>query len=443
MTEDNVNDIFKAYDVRGIYPKELNNETAFKIGQAIVLLLKSKKIVVGRDNRDSSPMLFENLVNGITSMGCNVIDVGLTITPLLFYSVGRLDADGGIMITASHNPKKYNGFKFTKNQAIPLDFKDLKKLKKLVNNKTFKPSKIKGKIYRMNLLEEYIHKIISYSKTTKKLKIVVDTGNGMGGIIVPKLLSKLQINPSYINLKIDEKKPAHEANPLKTETLRQLQEEVITKKADLGVAFDEDCDRVGFVDEKGNIVPMDLITAFISEIFLKEFSKSKIMYDLRSSKIVKETIIKNNGVPVEYRVGNTFIKKKIRSLNISFAGEVSGHYYFSDFYYTESPLLVLILILNNLENNKLSKIITPFRKYYKTPEINYKVKNVKQKIKELKKKYSTGKIIKIDGIKIIFKDWWFNIRPSNTEPLLRLNLEADTEKIMNEKLEEISKIIKS
>lgn len=442
MDENSINNIFKAYDIRGVYPLEINEDVAYKIGQAIVRVIKTKKIVVGRDNRPSSPKIYESLVNGITSMGCDVVDVGLTTTPLLFFSLGRLNADFGVMITASHNPKKYNGFKLAKKEAVPLNLKDMKKIKKLVINKKLKTSSKKGKIYKMNFSEEYLKKIYSYYTSKKKISVVVDTGNGMGGLVVPKLLSKISADVKYINLKIDDKK-THEANPLKIETLKQLQEEVISRKADVGVAFDEDCDRVGFVDETGTIIQMDLITSFLSKIILKQKPNSKIIYDLRSSNIVKETILNNKGIPIECRVGHTFIKKKMRTINCDFAGEVSGHYYFSDFFYVECPLLVLILIINSLEKQKLSSLIKPFKKYYKSQEINFKVENTKKIIKILRKEYFKGKIKTNDGLKITFNNWWFNIRPSNTESLLRLNLEANTKELLEEKIKELTKIIKS
>ncbi len=442
MEDANFDKIFKAYDIRGVYSKEINEDLSYKIGQALVYLFKCKKIIVGRDKRKSSPKLFKALVNGITSLGCDVIDVVYTTTPLLYFSVGESQADIGIMITASHNPPQYNGFKITEKNAIPLRSKDIKKIKEIIKTKKFKIGTNKGEIVKKDFSKKYVEKLLEYYKNNKKLKIIIDTGNGMSGPITKQLLFKLPIESYYINEKIDFENASHEPNPLKIETLKDLQKEVILKKADLGVSFDGDGDRIGFVDEKGNIIPMDLITAVISKELIKK--KSKIIYDLRSSKIVREVIIEKNGLPIEYRVGHTFIKRKMRSINAVFAGEVSGHYYFPDFYYSECPLLVLIMILNLLENKSLSKIIRSYKKYYKSEEINFRVINARKKIKEIKEIYSKlpyAKISTIDGLKIEFSDWWFNIRKSNTEDLLRLNLEADSKKLLKEKLKEVYDLI--
>ena len=431
---------FKTNDIRGIYPKEINENLAYWIGKAIVYKFKPKKLVIGRDARASSPLLFSSIVKGIIECGCEVIDIGLTNTPLFYYSVGETKADFGIMITASHNPGQYNGFKLVKKSVIPTTAKDIQELKKIVKSKKHIVSK-NAKISYLDFSEKYVKKLVKESRIKKKLKVVVDTGNGMAAPIVSKAFSKLPISVIYINQKINMVSPKHEANPLKTETLKELQKEVKKNKASLGIAFDGDGDRVGFVDDKGKIIPMEFITAFISRYFLEKKPKSKIIYDLRSSWIVKETILESGGIPVEYKVGHSLIKKKMREINASFAGEVSGHYYLPDFYYCEAPILISILLMNYLEKEKLSKLILPFRKYSKTPEINYKTKDTEKKLKELKTKYRLGKISYLDGLKIEFSDWWFNIRGSHTEPLLRLNLEAKTKSLMQKKLKEIEKII--
>lgn len=434
------NDIFHKYDIRGIYPKEINEEITYKIAKAVVFLTKSKKIVVGRDKRTSSDSLFKALTKGICEMGCDVIDVGYSTSPLFNYSVYNLKADAGIMITASHNDSRYNGFKITKKEAKPLKYSEIKNIKKNLNKKHIQ--KNKGKIYKKSIFDKYILDLTRYAKFNIKKKVVVDTGNGMGYMTVSKVFSKLNVDTTYLYKKIDQTYPNHLANPLKTKTLKDLQKKVREKKADFGVAFDGDCDRVGFVDEKGRIIPMDIMTAFLTKIVLNKKPNSKILYDLRSSKIVKETILKNKGKPIEYKIGHAFIKNKMYKTDIVFAGEVSGHYFFSEFYNCENPIYACLLIMNELDDHKLSKLIDPFRKYYKTKEINFKVKKPKKILDNIEKKYSFGKINKKDGIKIEFKDWWFNLRPSNTENLLRLNLEATTKKQMLEKEKDIKKIIK-
>lgn len=447
MEETNLDKIFKAYDIRGIYPKEINKELPYKLGQAIVDKYKCKTLIVGRDKRKSSPVLYKALVDGIVSLGCDVIDIGYTTTPLFYHSVGESGVDGGIMITASHNPPNFNGFKITKKNVVPLNTEELLEIKEIIKNKNFKSSfslksKKKGKIIKKDFSKKYLEKILKYAKFKQNLKIVVDTSNAMGYPIVKKLLSKLPVESYYINEKIDFEHARHEANPLKVETLKDLQKEVLLKKADIGICFDGDADRIGFVDEKGKIISSDLITAVISKELLTK--KAKIISDLRNSKIVKETVLENNGVFVESRVGHTFIKRKMREINAVFAGEISGHYYFSEFYYSECPLLVLILLLNLIEKRSLSKIIKPFKKYSKTEEINFRVLNAEKKIRDLKKIYSRSpdaKITTIDGLKVEFRDWWFSIRKSNTEDLLRLNLEADSKILMKKKLKEVYDLI--
>jgi len=446
MGENNIHcihNIFHKYDIRGIYPSQINEETVYKIAKAFVFFTKSKKILVARDKRKSSDSLHKALIKGITEMGCDVIDIGYSTTPLFYYSVATLKADSGIIITASHNEGKFNGLKLTKKNAYPFRYSEISKIKQLIETKNFIISKKikKGKIYYKNVIDKYVSKLLKYSKIKRKLKVVIDTGNGMGHLTVSKVFSKLNINTTYIFKEIDQTYPNHLANPLKTETLKDLQKKVLEKKADLGIAFDGDCDRVGFVDENGKIIPMDLITALLSKTILKKKPKSKILHDLRSSRIVKETIIKNNGIPIEYKVGHAFIKEKMHKDNIIFSGEVSGHYFYSDFFCCENSILTCLLVMNEINNYKLSEIIKPFRKYYKTKEINFKNKNCTKILKDLEHKYKTGKIKKTDGIKIDYKDWWFNLRLSNTENLLRLNLEANTKELMTQKLKEIKKII--
>ncbi len=442
MEENSFNNcIFKAYDIRGVCDSEINEKVAYKIGQAFVYLTKSKKVVVGRDKRKSSPSLFKYLIKGITSMGCDVIDIGLSTTPLFYFSVGTLKVNGGVMITASHNPAEYNGFKLAKHLAIPFVSKDIQKIKKIIENKKFKQKNKKGKIYKKDVSKKYIKKILSYSKLSKKLKVVVDSGNGMGSLITPKVFCKLPLSTTYLYKKIDQTYPNHIANPLDINTLKDLQKKVIKKKADIGIAFDGDADRVGFVDEKGEIVPIDLITALLIKNILKEKPNSKIFYTLTSSWVIKEVIKENNGIPIEHRVGHSFIKRKMHKINAPFGGETSGHYFFSDFFYSEAPIFACILIFNLLEKNKLSELIKPFKRYFKTQEINFNIKNSNKIILKLKKKYYRGKITEIDGVKIEFKDWWFNLRLSHTESFLRLNLEGRTKDLMKKKLKEISKII--
>lgn len=436
--------IFKAYDIRGIYPNELNEELAYKIGRAFVDFLSCKKVVVGYDIRESSPKIVDSIIKGITDQGADVIDIGLCTTPMCYYANGKLKSDASIMITASHNPGEYNGFKLCREDAIPISGDTgIKAIEKLVLENKFKKVSKKGKITKDNKINEsYIKHIQSYAKINKKFKVVIDCANSMGVFEMNVLKPYLEIIPLFTEL--DSSFPNHEANPLKIETLKDLQKEVKKKKADLGISFDGDADRVGFVDENGEIIPMDLVTALIAEDILST-KKCTILYDLRSSKVVQETIQKNKGIGVECRVGHAFIKKQMREEKAFFAGELSGHYYFKDNYTAESSSLAAIYLLNLMSKTgkKPSELIKPLKKYYQSGEINSKVKDVKKILTLIEKKYSTGKISSLDGLKISFNTWWFSIRSSNTEPLLRLNVEADTNKLMEEKRDELLKLINS
>jgi phosphomannomutase len=435
MGEVNFSDsIFKSFEIRGLFPDNFNLDFSFKLGQSLVYLFKIKTIVVGRDKRPSSKKIYDHFIKGLTSVGCNVIDIGQTITPLMYYSVGKLDLDFGVMITASHNTFDYNGFKLVKKKVSFINSNEIKNLKETIRFKKISFSKKKGLVYKKDLTEEYLNHFISFSNFKNIKNIVVENGNGMAGKFLKKLFKKLPLKVTYLNLNTNIKYPKL-VNPLDTKTLKILKKEVIKRNADLGIALDYDSDRVGFVDEKGRIIEMDFITAFISKKILEKNKNKKIIYDLRSSKIVKETIIKNKGIPIESVVGHTYISKKMKSIKAFFAGEVSGHYYFSKFYYSESPFFVVIYILNEMDKSKFSKIIAPYRKYYKSKEINFRVNDFSKIMIEIKKRYSKGKISYLDGLKIEFKDWWFNIRESNTESiskcnrcLLRLNLEANKKK---------------
>lgn len=433
--------IFKAYDIRGIYPTQLNEETAFLIGKAIVEYLKCKTIVIGMDMRDSSISLKKSLINGITFMGCNVIDIDLCTTPMNYFANGFFNADASVVITASHNPKEYNGFKICKNNAIPLTGDvDLVKIKELCIKNEFVKSKEEGIVKKENIINEYCNFISNYyhNKENKKIKIVIDSANGMGAYELKALkLENIEIISMYEEL--DGNFSNHEANPLKYETLKNLQKKVIKENADFGIAFDGDADRCGFIDENGEIIRNDFITALIAKDILLEKSNQKIFYDLRSSKIVKEIIENNNGIPLMSRVGHSFIKKQMREENAVFAGELSGHFYFKENYNTESSALAVIRIINILlkSNKKLSQLILEMQKFFQSGEINKKVSDSKIIIEKIKEKYNDAKIFFLDGISVEYDNWWFNIRSSNTEPLLRLNLEANTKDLMKEKTKEV------
>lgn len=446
--------IFKAYDIRGTYPDELNEDDAQKIGAAFAKYTKAKNIVVGEDARPSSPALRDAIVKGIASAGANVILTGPATTPFFYFSVATAkNAEAGVMVTASHNPAKYNGFKLVWGNATPIEPKLL--LKFLAQNpkpQILNPKK-KGNATEINVLDAYIKKVLSLVdvKKIRPIKIVIDAGNGMAGEILPKLLKKLpRIKSRNLFFKVDMSFPNHEANPLKEETLKKLKETVLKTKSDLGIAYDGDADRVGFVDEKGNTLRADFVFSAVLPQIFKKHPAAPVLYDLRSSKILPETIERLGGKPGMTRVGHAFIKKQMREEGAAAAAEISSHFYFKDFYGVEcSDLVALYFLLQISETGKqASELVRPFAKYFQSGEINFEVKDKDAKIAAIMKKYrgDAKNFTDIDGIRLEFINdanwWWFSVRASNTEPLLRLNIETDNKKLLAQKTAELTKIIK-
>ncbi|MDO9541069.1 MAG: phosphomannomutase/phosphoglucomutase [Kiritimatiellia bacterium] len=473
--------IFKAYDIRGIVGKDLTEDIALKIGRAFVSYLNCRKIVIGQDMRPHSKLLFDALARGLTRQGADVISLGLCSTPMSYFANGRLGADASIMITASHNPAEWNGFKLCRAQAVPLSGETgIGDIERIVLKSQFsQPAPKPGSISQYDILPEYtahIHKYANLvrpagppaSPALRRVKIVADFANAMGAVEAKALKGLIDIDPLYGDL--DGSFPNHEANPLKTETLAALQKkirsgevfaepsdlsgEALAKteahlasakegKYDFGAAFDGDADRVGFVDENGDIVPMDLITALIAQSVLKK-EKGKILYDLRSSWAVREVIEENGGTPQMCRVGHAFIKQQMREAKAVFAGELSGHYYFRDNYYTESAAMAVLSIANLISQatRPLSSLIAPLKRYFKSPEINSEVKDITAVFNRLRQAYRGGKMFELDGLSVEFSDWWFNVRASNTEPLVRLNLEAKSKELLDQRLKELLDLIR-
>ncbi|TET84308.1 MAG: phosphomannomutase/phosphoglucomutase [Candidatus Nealsonbacteria bacterium] len=442
-------DIFRAYDIRGIYPEEINENAAYLIGRAYVKFLdkKNPKIVVGRDNRFSSPVLFKNLVSGIINSGANVIDIGLAITPMLYFTVAHFKYDGGVSITASHNLAQYNGFKFVREKAIPISEKTgLKEIKKLALAGKFK-IKRKGKVLRKKVLKEYIaFNLKDFDlEAIKPLKIAIDTANAVPGIVVPEIFKKTNCKIYHLYSKLDGTFPNHPPSPHEEENLRGLQRQVLNKKADLGIAFDGDGDRIIFVDEKGKMIPGDLITALLAYLILKENPGEKVLCDVRSSNIVRDAVKEGGGKVVIGRIGHSFIKERMRKENIIFQGELNGHYYLREHYFCEAPFYVIFKILEEISkrDKAISELLRPYKKYFHSGEINFEVKDKKKVLKTLENKFSRGgKVLKIDGLRIDYSDWWFNTRPSHTEPVLRLVVEAKTKELMEKKKKELIALIK-
>lgn len=442
-------DIFRAYDIRGIYPEEINENAAYLIGRAYVKFLgkKNPKIVIGQDGRLSSPSLFRALTRGIIDQGANIIDIGLAITPMLYFAVAHFKYDGGVSITASHNPAQYNGFKFVREKAIPISEKTgLKEIKKLALAGKFK-IKRKGKVLRKKVLKEYIaFNLKDFDlEAIKPLKIVIDTANAVPGIVVPEFFKKTNCKIYHLYPKLDGAFPNHLPSPHEEKNLKGLKREVLKKKADLGIAFDGDGDRIIFVDEKGRMIRGDFITALMVSLVLRENPGEKVLCDVRSSNIVRDAVKEGGGKVVIGRIGHSFIKERMRKENIIFQGELNGHYYLREHYFCEAPFFAIFKILEEISERgrSISELVKPFRKYFHSGEINFEVKDKKKVLKTLENKFSRGgKVLKIDGLRIDHPDWWFNARPSHTEPVLRLVVEAKTKKLMEKKKKELIALIK-
>ncbi len=447
-----LSEIFKAYDVRGIYGQNLTEDIAYRIGRAFVYFLKAKDVIVGTDMRVSSPKLSRAFMKGVTEQGANAIFIGQVCTDVVYFASGFLNKPA-IMFTASHNPPQYNGLKFCRNNAIPInEDTGLRKIKSIIENKHYEKTKIikKGKFIKKNILKAYVTHVKKFIdvKKLKKLTIAVDAANGMAGKIIPLVYKYLQIKIVPLYFKLDGSFPNHPADPSKYENLIELQKSVKDKKCDFGIAFDGDADRIFFVDENGNVINSSLISSLIIKNILLKNKTQKIIYNAVCSHIVPETIKQDGGIPVIERVGHSFIKETMRKTKAIFACEHSAHYYYRDNYRADSGIITSLIVAEivSKENKPLSELLYEFRKYNTIEEtsIEVKDKNVKiNKIESIYKKQNPKKVSKLDGITIEFDRWWFNVRPSNTEPLLRLNLEADSEELMEEKREELLLVMKS
>ena len=437
--------IFKAYDIRGIYGETLTAEIATCIGRAFVDYLGCRSVVIGRDMRSHSPAMFEALARGVTEQGAEVIDVGLCSTPMCYYANGSLGAQGSIMITASHNPGAWNGVKICRADAVPISGPTgIAAIEELVNARQFKaPAAPPGQITKHDIAPAYAAHIRALARIQRPLHIAVDYANAMG-IVEAQALRGLYTEVGLF-AELDGSFPNHEANPLDHETLVPLQQLMRTQGGfDFGIAFDGDADRVGFVDERGDIVPMDLITALIAQTLLQDHP-GRIFYDLRSSKAVREVILEAGGEPLMSRVGHAFIKQQMRTADALFAGELSGHYYFRENFFAESSALAVIYVANlvSASAQPLSALIAPLRRYAPSGEINSTVKEVDQIFAKLRAAYADATFTELDGLSVEYPDWWFNVRTSNTEPLVRLNLEAATLADMTAKRDEVLKIIRA
>lgn len=445
--------IFKAYDIRGVYPEDLDEETAYLLGRAVVEFSEAKTVVVGQDCRASSPALARELIRGLTETGSKVVEMGLASTPFFNFVVANYsEHDFGVIVSASHNPAKYNGFKLTDHSGMPVGRETGMERIKELTLKSLKSSNAlkerKGETEVKDFSRDYLDKIFSLADASKikPLKIVVDTANGMGGLLIDKVMSRLpQIHASYLFKDLDGRFPNHEANPLKYETLIDLQKKVLAEGADLGVAYDGDADRIGFVDEKGEIVPGDFLTALLAGRILEKQPGSLILGDVRFSWSAIDYIKERGGQFAWSPIGHALVKKRLRELGAAFGGELSLHFYYQELYGVESGDLTLLYILDLLSafGQPFSELVKPLRKYWNSGEINFTVADKDRITRQLVEKYRplAKSFLDIDGVRFDFDSWWFNVRPSNTEPLLRLNLEARTRELMEEKIGEVRGVI--
>jgi phosphomannomutase len=442
---------FKAYDVRGLYRSELDEEGAYAIGRAYVEHFEPRSIAVGRDMRLSSPSMAEAAIAGAADGGADVLDVGLVGTEMIYYAVGELGLDGGICVTASHNPAEYTGMKIVRRGALPvggdsglLDVRD----RALAG---FGPVTQRGEVRREDVWPGFVDKVLSFvdAETIRPLRVVVDAANGMAGVMLPPVLERLpQLDVVRCYFEPDGTFPNHEPNPLLPENRAFIVGKTMEEGADLGVAFDGDADRCFFVDDTGEFVPGDFATALLAEAMLAKEPGAKVIYDVRASWAVPETIERAGGVPLVNRVGHAFIKQRMRKEDAAFAGEVSAHYYFRDFSQADSGVVPFLLVLELLSRTgrRLSELLAPYReRFFLTGEINTPVEDVPLKLQELKERYAAegARVSHLDGISIDFDDWHFNVRPSNTEPLLRLNLEAVSPELMAQKRDEVLELIRA
>ncbi len=444
--------VFKAYDVRGIYPGELDEDGAYAIGRAYVEEFEPRRIAVGHDMRLSSPAMTEAVMRGAAESGADVVDLGLVGTEMVYFAVGELGLDGGIAVTASHNPKEYTGMKIVRRGALPVGgdsgLLDIR-ARALATTGARHATGPVGTITQEDIWPAFVERVLSFIDVSalEPLRVVIDAANGMAGAMLPPVLERLPIDVVRHFFEPDGSFPNHEPNPLLPENREFIVREVTAEGADLGVAFDGDADRCFFVDDTGEFVPGDFVTALLAESILAKEPGGKILYDVRASWAVPETIRQAGGVPLVNRVGHAFFKHRMREEGAVFGGEVSGHYYFRDFSQADSGVIPFLLMLELLSKRgeKLSETLRPFReRYFITGEINTPVADVALKLQELKERFGAeGKVSHLDGLSVDAEDWHMNVRPSNTEPLLRLNLEALSPELMERKRDEVLEVIRS
>jgi phosphomannomutase len=439
--------IFKAYDIRGTYPDQLNEEITYRIGRAFVTFLGEDKMTVGRDMRLSSPDLSRAFIEGATDQGADVTDIGLCSTDMLYFASGILDRSGA-MFTASHNPKDYNGLKLCRRKAAPIsEDTGILDIRQLALDGKFSAVVRKGSVEERDLLPQYVDHVLGFIDVSalRPLKVVADAGNGMAGLILPALFERLPCELIPHCFELDGSFPDHQPDPINPDNIALLSRWVLDARGDLGMAFDGDADRVFLVDDHGEAVSGSLTTAMVAKRILQTHPGEKVIYNCINSWVVPETIREYGGTPIRQRVGHSFIKQTMAETGAVFAGEHSGHYYFRDNFRADSGLIASMFVLEivSLENRPLSEILKPFKKYYASGEINSRVEDIPAKLEEIARLNAAGGVDRLDGVTVEYDDWWFNVRPSNTEPLIRLNLEAKSRELMEAKRDEVLAVIRS
>ena len=444
--------IFKAYDIRGLYPTEINEAVAREIGRGFATYLNASQVGVSRDMRVSSPAIAAAFIDGVRQQGTHVVDYGMLPTDVMYFAVVNDGLEGGAQITASHNPKQYNGIKMVRAEALPLsgdagigDIRDM-----IATNRLPPPAATPGSLTTRDLVSPYVEKVLSFIDPAiiKPFTVVLDAGSGMAGLVAPPMFDRLPCRTTRLCFTIDGTFPNHEANPLIEENRRDITAEVVRQNADIGIAWDGDADRCFFIDGGGEFISGDFITALLAEAFLLKYGPATVIYDLRASHAVRDIVAKYGGRALMNRVGHAFIKQRMRQEDGIFAGEVTGHYYFRDFYYADNGFIpaLLILELMSKKNQSLRDLLQPFReRYFISGEINTKlasIDEVPKKLAAIEARYKDAQIARMDGVSIDYPDWHCNVRGSNTEPLLRLNLEAESPEMMEKKRDEVLEVIR-
>ena len=445
--------IFKAYDIRGIYPDALNEEVARQVGRAYVhyLGLPGSRVVVGRDMRLSGPALEEAFIQGVTESGADVLDIGLVSTDALYFAVGHLEEPGGAMITASHNPKDYNGFKLCREDAIALSGDEgIYQIRDLITSgKLHEPSEYSGSVEEGDVTEDYAAHCLSFINTegSRPLKIVVDAGNGMAGKMLPPIFERLPFEYVPMYFELDGSFPNHPPNPIEPENMEELQERVVSEGADFGVAFDGDADRCFIVTEKGETISGDILATLVAKNVLEKEPGAAIVYSAVCSKALPELVRREGGRPIRTKAGHSIIKPQMRKNNAAFGGEHSGHFYFRDNYFADSGIIAMLTVaeLVGRQESPISELLKPIDPYVRSGEINSEVEDQQETMKRVEEHYAerdNPEIDHLDGLTVDFGVWWFNLRASNTEPLLRLNLEASDRETLESRRDEVLALVR-